>query len=306
MSDSYTSDNQGIADQFRQITSLRRRYSQNLESLAAKAVAEVKEAEARILREYGVQLTGLDILELGPGQLLGQLPYFSKKNRVSAADRDIIAQGFSPIVYVRMLRNNGLVRTFKTVGRKVLGVDRKYLQELCRILGVQSLPFFSIAHASADRLSSPNRSFDLVYARAVFQHLPAPADAIKEIIRVLRPGGIAYISLQPYTSPTGCLDPRALYGSINNELGLWPHLRPELKDRIKPNAYANELGLRDWQRIFSEETRGPVFFLTSADAEYFPLAETLKKAGHLQDYPTDELTTGALDVMFRKPGPQDR
>lgn len=267
----------------------------------ARALREIKQTEIRIWEHYEVRLANLDVLELGPGQFLGQLPYLSQNNCVKAADRDIISQGFHPAEYIRMLFRNGMIRTFKTVGRKVLGVDARYRRELCRSLGVRSFPGFEVLQANADHLPYPNGSFDFVYSRAVFQHLPTPSDAIKEIARVLRPGGIAYISLHPYTSPTGCLDPRVLYGSVDNELGLWPHLRPESKDKIKPNAYINRLGLRDWRRIFTEQSQEPIFFLTPVDDQYFPLATALKNAGHLPDYPIEELTTGALDVMFRRP-----
>lgn len=301
MSNSYTSEHQGIRDQFRQIASLRRRYSRDCESLVAGAVREIKQAEDRIYDRYGVRLANLDVLELGPGQLLGQMPYLSQKNRVSAADRDIIACGFQPAQYIRMVINNGVARTLKTVGRKVMGVDRRYREELCRVLSIRSLPDFTVVQADADNLTFGDNSFDLVYSRAVFQHVPAPARALKEITRVLRPGGIAYISLQPYTSPTGCLDPRVLYGAVDNELGLWPHLRAELKDKVRPNAYINKLGLRDWRRVFTEESNMPAFFVATVGEQYFQLATSLKQAGHLQDYSIEELTAGALDVMFRKP-----
>jgi SAM-dependent methyltransferase len=291
MSDSYTSGGQSIRDHLRQITTLRGRYTQNCELLVAQTLREIGQAEARIYDQYRVRVADLDVLELGPGQLLGQIPYLSRRNRVSAADRDVIAWGFHPAQYARMLGRNGIVRAFKTVGRKVMGVDRRYHKHLCRTLGIRSLPGFTIRQENADSLSFPDDSFDLVYSRAVFQHLPAPVDAIREIKRILRPGGVAYISLHPFTSPTGCLDPRVLYGRIENELGLWPHLRPEWKDKVKPNAYVNGLGLRDWRRIFTEQSPCPVFFLSPVDEEYFPLAAALKDTGHLQNYSIEELTT---------------
>ena len=153
MSNSYTSQNQGVLDHLRQISSLHRRYSQNLDSLVARCVGEIRQAETRIWDHYQVRLSNLDVLELGPGQLLGQMPYLSRDNRVIAADQDIIAQGFLPTEYMRMLINNGVARTLKTLGRKVLGVDRRYHKELCSNLGVTSVPRFDIRQTKADRLS---------------------------------------------------------------------------------------------------------------------------------------------------------
>lgn len=44
--------------------------------------------------------------------------------------------------------------------------------------------------ASIYRLPYPNGSFDAAFACAVFQHLAAPLEALKELRRVLRPGGV--------------------------------------------------------------------------------------------------------------------
>jgi len=49
--------------------------------------------------------------------------------------------------------------------------------------------------ADAERLDFPNTSFDLVYSHGVLHHTPDTAGAIREIHRVLRPGGRAVIML---------------------------------------------------------------------------------------------------------------
>jgi SAM-dependent methyltransferase len=46
----------------------------------------------------------------------------------------------------------------------------------------------------ATRLSFADASFDLVYSFNVFEHLPHPAETFAEITRVLRPGGVAFIT----------------------------------------------------------------------------------------------------------------
>jgi SAM-dependent methyltransferase len=299
MRGSYASDGQDLRDTIRQATGVRRFYSRKIESRVTEALSHIKQVERNVFDSYGLRLRDLRVLELGPGPFYGQLAYLAVHNRVTGVDRDEIVQGFNPAKYARMLLANGFMRTAKTVGRKVLGFDRRYRKELCKQLGVARLPTYDIRRAEATALPFESRCFDFVYSRGVFQHLPAPADVVREMVRVLKPGGVLYVVLQPYTSPTGCLDPRVLYGEIDNELGLWPHLRPELQDKVRPNAYVNKLGLRDWVSLFTSLSKDAKFIISPTDERYVPLATSLKQAGHLKQYSIEELTVGALHVMFQ-------
>src|SRR5262245_30299935 len=47
--------------------------------------------------------------------------------------------------------------------------------------------------ADAERLDFPDNSFDLVYSHGVLHHTPDTARAVREIHRVLRPGGRAIV-----------------------------------------------------------------------------------------------------------------
>jgi ubiquinone/menaquinone biosynthesis C-methylase UbiE len=49
--------------------------------------------------------------------------------------------------------------------------------------------------ADAERLDFPDNSFDLVYSHGVLHHTPDTAAAVREIHRVLRPGGKAVVML---------------------------------------------------------------------------------------------------------------
>lgn len=300
MNGSYTSGGQTFRDIVRQATSVRRFYSTKIEGRVTEALTHIRQVECNVLDAYGVRLRDLDVLELGPGQFFGQMAYLALHNRVVGVDRDVVGSRFSPLIYVRMLSANGAVRTAKTLGRKILGFDRRYRKELCKKLGLTRLPKLDVRCADARDLPFESGRFDFAYSRAMFQHLPAPVLVIREMARVLKPrAGIAYVSLQPYTSPTGCLDPRALYGGIDNELGLWPHLRPELENKVRPNAYVNKLRIREWVSIFRSVSEDAKFVITPVDGRYVSLAKSLKQEGHLQSYSIEELTAGALDVVFR-------
>lgn len=48
---------------------------------------------------------------------------------------------------------------------------------------------YTIVHGNLMHMDFPDNSFDFAFARLVFQHLPDPEGAAKEILRVLKPGG---------------------------------------------------------------------------------------------------------------------
>ena len=68
-----------------------------------------------------------------------------------------------------------------------IGLDRpkNFLQNLS-VKNVQVLP------ASAEELPFPDNSFDLVFSSHVLEHVPNKEKAVREINRVLRPGGIHF------------------------------------------------------------------------------------------------------------------
>lgn len=71
-----------------------------------------------------------------------------------------------------------------------------------RVLSMDVLPCENVdLVAEAENLPFKSNSFDLVVSSAVFEHLTDPLAAIKEIKRILKPGGIFIIDnsyLQPY------------------------------------------------------------------------------------------------------------
>jgi SAM-dependent methyltransferase len=55
----------------------------------------------------------------------------------------------------------------------------------------------------ADHLPFPDNYFEVVICRGVLEHVPTPVqqDAVNEMLRVLKPDGLAYILIPPWYSP---------------------------------------------------------------------------------------------------------
>lgn len=85
---------------------------------------------------------------------------------------------------------------FAQAGAKYTGVD---LTEAAVDLARKRFELFNLAGdfrtADAENLDFADNSFDLVYSHGVLHHTPETGKAIKEIHRVLRPGGRAVVML---------------------------------------------------------------------------------------------------------------
>lgn len=57
--------------------------------------------------------------------------------------------------------------------------------------------------ANAEQLPFPDGSFDFVYSWGVIHHSPDTAQAAREILRVLRPGGVARVMIYHRNAPVG-------------------------------------------------------------------------------------------------------
>jgi SAM-dependent methyltransferase len=111
----------------------------------------------------------------------------------------------------------------------------------------------TVMEMDATRLLFPDASFDLVFSFNVFEHLPDPASTFSEIVRVLRPGGVAYISFTGLRwSPHGA----HMYKVINvpyitvlfNEADVLAYLREKgLPDRF---PWVNEYSIERFRKVF--------------------------------------------------------
>jgi SAM-dependent methyltransferase len=81
--------------------------------------------------------------------------------------------------------------------REVKALHQKYQRDF----DLSNIIFLEM---SAENLLFKDKLFDFVFSINAFEHIPNPFRAMDEIMRVLRPGGLLYISFDPiWTSPFG-------------------------------------------------------------------------------------------------------
>ena len=254
--------------------------------------------EARIARALGRELNGLDVLIIGPGPYLFEPKFFGRNNDVTAIDLDVIPHGFAPGPYLRMLRQNGIGRFVKTVGRKILGVDRRHARAWQRELGSDPVSEFRVIQGDILKRPPRENAFDVVACWAVFQHLPDPALAIRHMKSALRPGGVIYFGIHLYTSNTGHHDIRAFTGGAAN-LPPWAHLRASTKGEVTPSAWINQWRLRDWRTMLDEHAPGYQEYRETYGEAARPLLSPEVRA-ELAEFDDEELLTNEVFYLWQK------
>jgi SAM-dependent methyltransferase len=297
----YSGEVRGVRRSAGEAWDLYRLHSRDVPERVRAALQYLGAVETLVSERHAFLIRDRRILDVGAGQRLTQLAYFSRTNDAVGIDLEVIAQGFDLRAYARMLRLNGLRRTAKTVARKALLIDARHRSEVARQLGLQRFPRLKVLQMDVSRMTFPDSSFDFVFSYSVFHHLPDPAQAFREVARVLRPGGVAYISCQLYTSATGCLDPR-YFPSVSPQAVRWPHLRSPYSSDVRQNAVLNQLRLDEWRDVIGSTLPGAEVISRGhgQDGLAADLAE-LREQGELADYSDEELLGNEIVALWRKP-----
>jgi SAM-dependent methyltransferase len=273
----------------------------DMEGHVRGVLASVTEAEAIIARRTGLTIQGMDVLEIGTGQLPRQTAHFARNNRVTGIDLDVIPAGFSAAAYWRMFRRNGPLRVVKTLARKGLGYDARFCRQMARQLGLERVPPYTLRQMDAANMQFADNSFDFAYSFDVMEHIPEPAAVLHETVRVLRPGGLSYQSIHIITAEDGFHDARI----ISNEragIPFWAHLRQDHRSAVTASAYLNELRIGAWENILREVMPGVEFeILPNPDAEAAAQLKRLREAGELPGFTDEELLARRLVAIWRKP-----
>lgn len=130
-------------------------------------------------------------------------------------------------------------------GGKVIGLDRSddvlaKAADLAVARGVENVEFevgdiFELPHADA--------SFDVVHAHQVLQHLGDPVGAMREMRRVLRPGGVLAVRDADYSGMRWYPDNEGLERWRDLYLTMTAHHHPDAGRRL--HAWAREAGFTD-------------------------------------------------------------
>lgn len=276
-----------------QLTSLRRdvrwwRYKARMDA------RHFREVRAYLERRLG-SLAGLRVLDLGCGATFNQLLLFHSLGGPLVVGLDLTPVALRPTSPRDALR--WLV----------------YYGTLARSAGVlPRLGGLRVLCADAQRLPLVGESFDVVISNATFEHLPDVPAAVREIRRVLRPGGLTYIGIHLWTSPSGSHHPAVPSFPLRAErwpsgLAPWFHLRrlPPYDPSRAPTYGYQRQPLNCWREAqyraaFERELRVVDWIRLAREGREL-LTDEVRAA--LPGYSEDELTTRSLRVVaVKEPG----
>jgi SAM-dependent methyltransferase len=260
----------------------------------------VRNQEKRIENCLGKPVENLRILEIGPGQGMERARYFGLKNEVVAFDLDVIPTGRHLAEYLQVLKENGIGRFAKTVGRKLI-VSKPNENAWLKAAGVKRMNYPTMLYGNICQEAPADNAFDLVMSWSVFEHLPDPEAALNNILQAIKPGGVIYISLHLFSAYNGHHDIRAFTG-FGDELPLWGHLRPANRHLFKPSSILNEWRLAQWRELFDRVVPGYTEFLESYEVpEKYAPRLTSELRSELSDYSDEELFSVDAIYLWRKP-----
>ena len=259
--------------------------------LAGLDARHFMQVDAKLRAHFG-SLDGLRMLDLGHGSRFNQLLLFHSRGvQIAGLDMERFPLR-SPSAWGRMCQ------------RVYYGLLQSYTAVRLQFRGLQ------VIQGDAQQLPLADQSLDCVISNAVFEHLPDVAQVLREVRRVLAPGGVAHIGLHLWTSPSGSHHPAIVDYPLRaerwpRELVPWFHLRelPPYDLRHAPTygyqrQYLNRNREHDYRQAFEAALEVVEWQRFYREGEVLIQPEVLAA---LPDYSTDELTTRSLRVLARRP-----
>jgi SAM-dependent methyltransferase len=153
----------------------------------------------------------------------------------------------------------------------------------------------AIARMDACRLGFRADTFDFIYSSAVFEHIPDVDRACRELHRVLKPGGLAYIVVHLYHSLSGGHHPEWQMPDVRPSLIVpaWDHLRAR---KFPVADYCNRLRESEYVSIFQRH-----FTIRAVERQVEGAAAlTPELESELAQFARKELTTRGLYLWLEK------
>lgn len=269
---------------------------------SADALETLRAAEQRLRQYAGLRLENLHMLEIGTHQDQRHLRLLALHNDVVGIDAYDLGERFHLGDYLRSLGQSPAVRAVKSLRRKMLGArpdPARGAAAVARELGVTPFTPPRLARMSASDMSFPDATFSLVCSFAAFEHVEDRGAALREVVRVLRPGGVAYIRVRPYTGPSGYRGGSA-FADEKPQPPYWPHLRAELAHTLRPDPRLNRLSVKEWLLLFTHIMRGVELVSEGHDAESREALAELRARGELAEHSDEDLLTARLVAIWKK------
>jgi SAM-dependent methyltransferase len=147
------------------------------------------------------------------------------------------------------------------------------------------------------RLPFHSAAFDLVTSMSAFEHFLDVPGVVAEVCRVLRPGGLAWVRIHPFTCLTG--GHNLSFGEVpvtHMPLGIepWDHLRQR---RHAWHVPLNEWRIDQYRSTFAQHFKILKSYCAAREGQALLTAQV---AAELADYSDDELTCCTYAIVARK------
>ncbi len=268
-----------------------------LEDIETQILVHKKLAD--IIKGYINQdLTKVKILEIGCGQRASQTLLFTTDGAdVVGVDIEVPTFSLDLQVFLNVLRLNGLGRALKSLGRHLF-FDSQFFEQLAARYGKPlSMDKVKVRVMDATRMDFSSNCFDFIYSNMVFEHISQVDSVVRELNRLLKPEGIAWVNVHLFHSLSG-----GHHKEWTNPRSTRPHRVPPW-DHLLENAYPiqiflNKLTLNDYRRIFSQYLEVVEESCVTEGEEILTpdLAELLAEKG----YSREDLLTREITFLCRK------
>lgn len=190
----------------------------------------------------------------------------------------------------------------QAAGKTVAGVDIRVegLDERARAGG----PAF--AGMDAARLGFPDRSFDFVFSFNSFEHFPDPEAVLREVIRVLRPGGYLYLDFGPvWLSPKGAHQFQTIsvpYVECLFTKELLTEYAAANDIKLMGFFWMNEWPLSRYHRLWAQyaEQMERVIYYEIYNADHVDLIKRYPSCFKHKTSEFDDLIVSNIEALFRK------